>query len=82
MKSSSSLPDREDLVLVGRVTGAHGIRGTLRVHSYAESMDLYQQGKGAIAQFAKDLLPILNQELFREDVAAPVDGQAAATSDA
>ena len=30
--------------MVGRVTGAHGVRGGLRVHSYAESMELFQTG--------------------------------------
>lgn len=48
MKSSSRSPDRENLVLVGRVTGAHGIHGTLKVHSYAESMDLYEKGDGIV----------------------------------
>lgn len=31
---------------MGRVTGAHGIRGGLKIHSYAESMALYQTGEG------------------------------------
>jgi 16S rRNA processing protein RimM len=31
--------------LVGRVSGAHGVRGGLRVHSYAESIDLYRIGE-------------------------------------
>ncbi len=30
--------------MVGRVTGAHGIRGGLKIHSFAESMDLYHIG--------------------------------------
>lgn len=45
MKLSSNLNDRDDLVLVGRVAGAHGIRGSLKVHSYAESMALYGIGQ-------------------------------------
>lgn len=45
MKSSSSLNDRDDLVLVGRVAGAHGIRGCLKVRSYAESTALYRTGQ-------------------------------------
>ncbi|BBO71797.1 ribosome maturation factor RimM [Desulfosarcina alkanivorans] len=36
----------DDLVLVGRVTGAHGIRGGVKVHSYAESTALYRIGEG------------------------------------
>ncbi len=35
----------EDLVLVGRVAGAHGIRGDVKVHSFAESIDLYRIGE-------------------------------------
>jgi 16S rRNA processing protein RimM len=46
LKSSSSLNDRDDLVLVGRVVGAHGIRGNLKVHSYAESLSVYETGEG------------------------------------
>jgi 16S rRNA processing protein RimM len=46
LKSSSSLNSRDDLVLVGRVVGAHGIRGSLKVHSYAESLSVYQTGEG------------------------------------
>jgi len=32
--------------MVGRVVGAHGIRGTLKVHSYAESLSVYEAGEG------------------------------------
>jgi 16S rRNA processing protein RimM len=46
LKSSSSFDDRDDLVLVGRVVGAHGIRGNLKVHSYAESPSVYESGAG------------------------------------
>jgi len=30
---------------VGRVTGAHGIRGALKIHAYAESPDLFAPGE-------------------------------------
>jgi len=33
---------------VGRVVGAHGIRGNLKVHSYAESLSVYQTGEGVL----------------------------------
>lgn len=36
----------EDRVLVGRVAGAHGIRGDVKVYSFAESTDLYRIGEG------------------------------------
>ncbi|MFO7643034.1 MAG: ribosome maturation factor RimM [Desulfosarcina sp.] len=39
------LSDRDDLIQVGRVTGAHGIRGGLRVQSFVESMALFQIGE-------------------------------------
>ncbi len=45
MKSSSNLNGRDDLVLVGRVIGAHGIRGSLKVSSHAESLSVYETGK-------------------------------------
>jgi 16S rRNA processing protein RimM len=32
--------------MVGRVVGAHGIRGTLKVHSYAESLSVYEAEEG------------------------------------
>lgn len=38
--------------------------------------------RGVIAEFAKELLPILNQELFREDVAPAGDDEAVAASEA
>ena len=49
MKSSSSLNGRDDLVLVGRVVGVHGIRGSLKVHSYAESLSVYEAEEGVLA---------------------------------
>lgn len=30
---------------MGRVTGSHGLRGMLKVHSFAESTDLYREGE-------------------------------------
>ena len=46
MKSSNSLNGHDDLVLVGRVVGAHGIRGSLKVRSYAESLSIFEAGEG------------------------------------
>jgi 16S rRNA processing protein RimM len=45
LKSSNKPTDQDPFVLVGRVTGAHGIRGGLRIQSYAESIDLYRIGE-------------------------------------
>ena len=48
MKSSSSLNNRDDLALVGRVVGVHGIRGSLKVYSYAESLSVYEAEEGIL----------------------------------
>ena len=44
MKSSNKSTGSDAYILVGRVTGAHGIRGGLKVHIFAESTDLYREG--------------------------------------
>lgn len=45
MKSSNKPPDSEDsaddLLLIGKITGAHGLSGAVKVYSYAESADRY-----------------------------------------
>lgn len=46
MKSSSNLSGRDDLILVGRVIGVHGLRGTLKVHPFAESLSVYDNEAG------------------------------------
>lgn len=33
---------------MGRVVGAHGIRGGLKVHAYAESLSVYETGEGIL----------------------------------
>lgn len=35
----------EDYVLIGHVTGVHGLHGNLKVHSYTDSLDLYKKGE-------------------------------------
>ena len=44
MKSSNSHPSSDDLILVGKVVGVHGIQGNLKVHAFAESMATYESG--------------------------------------
>jgi len=46
LKSSNNPGDRDDLLLVGKVVGAHGIRGNLKVHSYTESLSVYETKEG------------------------------------
>ena len=45
MKSSNR---SDDLIQIGRIVGAHGIRGALRVQSYAESLDCYTSAEGLL----------------------------------
>jgi 16S rRNA processing protein RimM len=33
----------DDLILIGKVVGPHGLRGAVKIYSYAESEDLYAQ---------------------------------------
>ena len=40
--SSTAAPD--DLIQIGKITGAHGIRGSVKVYSYAESPDRFAVG--------------------------------------
>jgi 16S rRNA processing protein RimM len=36
----------DDFIQIGRIVGAHGIRGAVKVHSYAESLDCYTLSEG------------------------------------
>lgn len=36
--------DKKDHVLIGEIVGVHGIKGTNRIRSFAESLSLYQPG--------------------------------------
>lgn len=45
LKSSTEPPEVDGCILIGRVSGAHGIRGDLKVKSWAESMALYASGE-------------------------------------
>lgn len=45
MKSSNRNTGPDDLLIVGKIIAAHGIRGEVKVHSFAESIALYQVGK-------------------------------------
>lgn len=39
-------PDRERLVVIGRITGAHGVRGALRIYSYTEPPEnIFEYGR-------------------------------------
>ena len=34
----------EDRVIIGMIVGVHGVKGTVKIHSYAESLDIFEPG--------------------------------------
>ena len=36
---------QKDLVLIGKIVGAHGLKGTSKIRSYAESLEIFKPGK-------------------------------------
>ena len=36
--------DKKDYVLIGEIVGVHGIKGTSKIRSYAESLSIYEPG--------------------------------------
>lgn len=48
MKSSNNPGDSEDLILVGRIVGVHGVQGNLKIQSYAASAAVYEAEKGIL----------------------------------
>ncbi|MGD8343982.1 MAG: ribosome maturation factor RimM [Desulfobacterales bacterium] len=41
MNKSEPIKDR---VAIGKIVGVHGVKGTLKIHSYAESLEIFQPG--------------------------------------
>jgi 16S rRNA processing protein RimM len=35
---------KKDLVLIGKIVGAHGLKGTSKIQSYAESLEIFKSG--------------------------------------
>ena len=35
---------KKDFVLIGKIVGAHGLKGTSRIQSYAESLEIFKSG--------------------------------------
>lgn len=54
MKSSNDNFEQQDLVEIGKVTGAHGVRGAVRVYSYAESPDCFASGNVVVLILKND----------------------------
>jgi 16S rRNA processing protein RimM len=44
LKSSNKISVPADRILIGKVVAAHGIKGAVRIQSYAESVDLFASG--------------------------------------
>lgn len=44
MKSSSKISSPAETILIGKIIAAHGIKGGVRILSYAESLDLFAGG--------------------------------------
>ena len=40
----NKLAPRKDLVLIGKIVGAHGLKGTSKIQSYAESLEIFKSG--------------------------------------
>jgi 16S rRNA processing protein RimM len=34
----------KDRITIGKIVGVHGLKGTLKIHSYAESLEIFQSG--------------------------------------
>lgn len=44
MKLLSKVETKKGYVLIGKITGAHGLKGTNKLHSYAESLSVFKPG--------------------------------------
>ena len=44
MKLLNKLTPKKDLVLIGKIVGAHGLKGTSKIQSYAESLEIFESG--------------------------------------
>jgi 16S rRNA processing protein RimM len=40
----NKLQPKKDIVLIGKIVGAHGVMGTSKIQSYAESLEIYKPG--------------------------------------
>jgi 16S rRNA processing protein RimM len=34
----------QDRVIIGKIVGVHGVKGTVKIHSYAESLEIFEPG--------------------------------------
>ena len=47
--------NKKDFVLIGKIVGAHGVRGTIRIQSYAESLDIFEPGTSLLVVSPGDI---------------------------
>lgn len=40
----NKLTPKKDLVLIGKIVGAHGLKGTSKIQTYAESLEIFRSG--------------------------------------
>jgi 16S rRNA processing protein RimM len=40
----NKLGPKKDVVLIGKIVGAHGVKGTSKIQSYAESLEIFKSG--------------------------------------
>jgi len=47
--------EKKGFLPIGKIVGAHGVKGNLKVHSYAESLSVFEQGSYILVINAKGL---------------------------
>ncbi len=43
MKLSNNPKDKSNFLLVGKIVGVHGLKGNLKVHTYSDSIDIFEK---------------------------------------
>ncbi|UCD89710.1 MAG: 16S rRNA processing protein RimM [Desulfobacterales bacterium] len=51
--------EKKGFLAVGKIVGAHGVKGNLKVHSYAESLSIFEQGSSILVASAKGFEKLL-----------------------
>lgn len=55
MKSSNSIAGKSRFLAVGKIVGAHGVKGNLKICSYAESISVFKPGGSIIVRRAGNI---------------------------
>ncbi len=59
---------QEDYVLIGHITGVHGLHGSLKVTSHTESLDLYKNGEKLLIRRTGKGSPLSERSLTIQSV--------------